>query len=663
MQEYRGKFGISSSALAEEASESEGGVHALNEVVTVRMLPPLSGTSQGSGKSALPPKDFFPGAARVGEDFWLEGGVLACICPGCGGPMSVRLWLRLADCFRCHASVQLTEEQIRLAEGVLKRHRQGEVAAVVSPEQIGCRPGSFQAAGSVPSIPAAARAKLRYRARPWRTLWHPPSWVISGVIHAILLIIFSFLTVPGTGSPAITITTTISWEDQPGEELIYEENPILVFEAPQLDPAAIEIAGLEELGGFVDVPVPPVDPPPATVPEGTGPASEVPEVLPPAMRPGGMLSGRDPAFRMALALQRGGSEETEAAVARGLAWLARHQNANGSWSLDKFHLAPRATSGPGDGLGSVFSDSAGTALALLPFLGAGQTHKQGEYREVVHKGLRWLIYHQGPDGDLRGLGSGRMYAHGMAAIVLCEAYAMTGDDQLRGPAQRAVDFIVQAQHPAGGWRYDPGQPGDTSIVGWQLMALQSARLHYLLHVPEDTLKLAQRFLDSVQADYLGATYGYMPGSAASPAMTAEALLCRLYLGWNPNDRRIRTGVQWLLTQHCPAINNPNYYYWYYGTLVMHHVGGTAFRNWNYRLKPILLELQEKTGRNAGSWPPVGAWGVQGGRIFSTSLAICMLEVYYRHMPLNRSEAIEIGQKMGKPGEQKTRTGTADTSGL
>ncbi len=70
-----------------------------------------------------------------------------------------------------------------------------------------------------------------------------------------------------------------------------------------------------------------------------------------------------------------------------------------------------------------------------------------------------------------------MYAQGIATLALCEAYAMTGDDTLRPFAQKAVDFIVYAQNPnTGGWRYFPGQPGDTTVLGWQLMALRSARM-------------------------------------------------------------------------------------------------------------------------------------------------------------------------------------------
>ena len=58
--------------------------------------------------------------------------------------------------------------------------------------------------------------------------------------------------------------------------------------------------------------------------------------------------------------------------------------------------------------------------------------------------MRWLIKHQKDDGDLRVThGNSGMYAHGQATIVLCEAFAMTGDEELRVPAQKAIDFIVR----------------------------------------------------------------------------------------------------------------------------------------------------------------------------------------------------------------------------
>ena len=103
--------------------------------------------------------------------------------------------------------------------------------------------------------------------------------------------------------------------------------------------------------------------------------------------------------------KEGGTLLTEAAVARGLRWLAQNQNQDGSWSLSNYQRSDRP-----DNQG----DTAGTALALLPFLGAGQTHEYGMYKENVAQGLRWLIERQAIDGDLRaGLNNVQgMYAHG-----------------------------------------------------------------------------------------------------------------------------------------------------------------------------------------------------------------------------------------------------------
>ena len=117
-------------------------------------------------------------------------------------------------------------------------------------------------------------------------------------------------------------------------------------------------------------------------------------------------------------------------------------------------------------------------MGLLPFLAAGQTHKsKGPYKDHVLKGVQWLIRQQQPDGNLAKGAVQMMYSHGLATIALCEAYGLTGDKEVGRAAQGAVNFILKAQNTAdGGWRYNPGDPGDTSVVGWQLMALKSAHM-------------------------------------------------------------------------------------------------------------------------------------------------------------------------------------------
>ena len=230
-----------------------------------------------------------------------------------------------------------------------------------------------------------------------------------------------------------------------------------------------------------------------------------------------------------------------------------------------------------------------------------------------------------------------MYPHALAAIVLCEAYGMSGDSRLRDPAQRAVDFIVQAQHPTGGWRYVPRMQGDTSVTGWQLMALRSAQMAGL-SVPTPTLAKAQAFLDACQVDSQGGLYGYMAGHRQPRvALTAESMLMRMYAGWTPQHPGLQFGCRWLLERHPPR--SPDIYYWYYAAQLMHHMGEPYWSQWNLSMRRILVQSQERRGHMAGSWTPQLAHDPAGGRLYMTALAACCLEVYYRYLPLYRQVAL------------------------
>ncbi len=331
----------------------------------------------------------------------------------------------------------------------------------------------------------------------------------------------------------------------------------------------------------------------------------------------------------------GGSAGSEAAVAAALKWLADHQMRDGGWHFDH-------TMGPCKGRctnpGQLApSRNGATAMALLPFLGAGQTHKEGQYKETVERGLAYLVRSMklgNGMGDLSDSG-GKMYSHGLASIVLCEAYAMTNDPGLLQPAQLSLNYIVYAQDTiGGGWRYTPRQAGDTSVLGWQLMACKSGHMAYL-KVPKKTIMGASRFLDFVQDDN-GAKYGYTV-PAQGPATTAVGLLCRMYLGWKHDNPSLKAGVEYL-HQMGPT---DNMYYNYYATQVMRHYGGQFWETWNDKLRDRLVNSQDKKGHAKGSWYfPKGAWTDKGGRLYSTSMATMMLEVYYRHMPIYGKQAAE-----------------------
>jgi len=351
----------------------------------------------------------------------------------------------------------------------------------------------------------------------------------------------------------------------------------------------------------------------------------------PTSRFTGELAGRTGSVRAMLLSKGGGSTASEKCVTGGLRWLARYQQSDGKWS---FHHGP-------DDPGSLGQCTTGaTGLAILAFLGAGHTHRSehARYRTTVDKGLRFLLSQmkrEGAGGDLRGtvVGNEGMYAHAIATLALCEAYGQTRDSKLREPAQRAVNFILAAQDPkGGGWRYSPREPGDTTVTGWQLMALKSAK-NSRLKVPERVLVNAGHFLDSVQtAD--GGRYGYV-ARGDTPPMTAIALLCRMYLGWARGHSSLQSGVEYL-SRRGPSPDD--IYYDYYATQVLHHWGGSEWKKWNGVLRDRLVETQVKQGDAAGSWKPTGDRGAgPGGRLYQTCLSVMTLEVYYRYLPLYQKE--------------------------
>ena len=476
-----------------------------------------------------------------------------------------------------------------------------------------------------------------------RFLANLPAWLISLVFHAVAIILLGLWMMDEPENRGIILSTAISPQDYEGEQgKINLDEKAFEFD----EPGAIDFeTSLDAMGlAKIEPEVTPVDPPLTDFnPVGLMPervkSFSTAEQPPP---PGRMFLGRDPALRAQMVRSSGGTSATEAAVARGLKFLARHQQPDGNWSLQHFRTpdCDETCTHPGG-----FSTKvAGTALALLPFLGAGQTHLQGDYQQEVLKGLNALCAQQLEDGDLRGEGDGRMYAHGMAAIVLCEAYALTQDKQLYEPAQRALNFIVAAQHSAGGWRYEPGEPGDVSVVGWQLMALKSGQMAGF-HVPNYVFERASMFLDSAARDGKPGEYDYQPGRSTTIAMTAEALLCRQYLGWPRDHKGLKAGIDLMVRHHPPSEKRPNVYYWYYATQVMHHYGGSSWRIWNDKMRDLLVSTQEIKGHAAGSWTPRGN-GIEGGfadyagRIYMTALCLCTLEVYYRHLPLYGQAAID-----------------------
>lgn len=338
---------------------------------------------------------------------------------------------------------------------------------------------------------------------------------------------------------------------------------------------------------------------------------------------------RKPEKRRQFIRELGGTTETEDAVEQALSWLSRAQSDDGRWDLDGFKTL-RECGGPGDLAGE---DVGVTALALLAYLGAGYTHLDGQHKDTVRKGLNWLLSCEKEDGDIRG--AGRMYGQAIAAIALCESYSLTGDQRLLLPTQRTIQFIVQAQTPNAGWRYEPRTDSDTSVTGWQILALKSAQIAEI-PVPVQTLAWTREWLDKVREGEQGGLYAYKPGHAVTPVMTAEGWFCQLFMGERERTRGQAESVACVMK--APPAWDPEHrsvhlYYWYYATLSLYLSGAREFEPWNAALTRAILDGRRKAGPAAGSWDPVCQLGPRGGRIYSTATAALCLEVYYRFLPL------------------------------
>ncbi|MDP6467249.1 MAG: hypothetical protein QF918_05900 [Pirellulaceae bacterium] len=316
-----------------------------------------------------------------------------------------------------------------------------------------------------------------------------------------------------------------------------------------------------------------------------------------------------------------------------LQWLAEHQLPDGSWNFDH-RTGP--CGGRCDGAGTATgATNAATAMALLPFLSLGQSHQRGEYQQTVGRGVAYLVSKAKHDknGTSFHERQGTMYSHGLATIVLCEAYGLTGDKQLKDVCQSALGFIDYAQDPVGGgWRYSPRQPGDTSVSGWHVSALKSGQLAGLT-VPDKTLIGASRFFDSVQSD-AGAKFGYTtPGARRST--TAIGLMSRIHLGGKRDHEAWQRGIDYI-QKIGPSPSD--LYFNFHATQAISQHGGEPWTKWQKSVGDLLHKTQAIDGHATGSWHTGNDHSTsRGGRLYCTSLATLILAIHHRKLGISQVE--------------------------
>jgi len=339
------------------------------------------------------------------------------------------------------------------------------------------------------------------------------------------------------------------------------------------------------------------------------------------------------------------TREHAAAVRRGLTWLTRNQNLDGSWTAQIGYKLNTGYEVTADQRGHVGV----TALSGMAFLAGGHLPGRGEHGATVSRCLDFVLSCVQEDGYITHAGT-RMYSHAFATLFLAEIYGMTHRGDIKAKLQLAVDFIVNSQNERGGWRYEPyAVEADMSIVVCQVLALRAAR-NIGIRVPKSVVDKAARYVvssavteDTLRRYYPGPIsykneigsfhYQRQDGSRSSFPLTAAGVTA-LYGAGVYSDAAIEEGIRYLrvnmqnFNRQRGKRDSGHYFFWYghyYGVQAMYTAGADAWESYFTVVRDELLAMQEPSG----AWPN----HIGPGKPFGTAMAVLILEIPYRFLPI------------------------------
>jgi len=316
----------------------------------------------------------------------------------------------------------------------------------------------------------------------------------------------------------------------------------------------------------------------------------------------------DPEPPKAAAWESEYNAKSKSAIARGLKWLASHQASDGSYgSLSHY--------GPHVGI---------TGLAGLAFMADGHVPGRGRYGRQVDQCLSFVVSQSSESGLLAAETShGPMYGHGFATLFLAEVYGMSHRADLRETLRRAVRVIVNTQNEEGGWRYQPVRnDADISVTVCQVMALRAAR-NGGVYVDKTVIDKAIEYIQQSQNADGGFRYMLNSGGSAF-ARSAGGVAALQYAGMYGSDA-IARGLDYLDRFRPPQDQTVGHYFYghYYAAQAMFLAGDARWRRWWPKVRDELIEKQE----------PEGSWRGQAGEEYGTAMALIILQVPKRLLPI------------------------------
>lgn len=318
----------------------------------------------------------------------------------------------------------------------------------------------------------------------------------------------------------------------------------------------------------------------------------------------------------------GVSVETDVA-ARAFDWLKARQQPDGSWS----------------GEGAAQSRTAMTGLALLAFLAHGETPASERYGLTVQQALRFLV-EEDWDGDrFRHADSGG-YAHGIAALALCEAYGLTRIPAIKSVAEPAVARIMRGQQAAGGFNYGliaSSNRRDTCLGAWMAHALAIAHRAGLT-VPDLDVAI-RRAAAGIQLNYDARRrmFAYAADNSnpkrpiTGKLSTTAAGVRALQMLGEGRSRAARSGAETLrslapdFASTAGAARHPLYVR-YFAAHALQEMGGRDWTRWGGELAESYARAQQADG----CWlAPENTTERGYGPTYATAISMMTLSVFSR----------------------------------
>jgi len=305
------------------------------------------------------------------------------------------------------------------------------------------------------------------------------------------------------------------------------------------------------------------------------------------------------------------TEAADVAIERGLKYLLSSQNPDGSWSSKEGSIA-----------------IGGTSLGLMAFMVKGHFPGYGRYGAALDR-AKGFLFKKAKESPMGVMGS--MYEHGLFTLALSEMWGMTGNvednKEIQKTLQKAVDVILRAQSPVGGWRYaarpDAGQ--DTSVTAMVFVSLASARQAGIL-VPTETIESVTSYLRDVAWNKATGGFGYTSSNGTTVACTAGGAYAAQLCGQRDTEW-VQAAVRYLASN--PKVFSRKqlghfYYANYYAVQAMVQAGDERYATWYPQIRDALIKLQR----------PNGAWQDADGRYpHKTPMAIIILGTPYRYIPI------------------------------